>query len=111
MALNKFSIRKQILNYATMTYETHGVTDFPEYLVTNAKQLVDEAAEIYFTPRQTVGHQVFGDIHITKYCGTKIDLLHELMKSDSIKIADSIVPKGNFRVEKCIAISIVVFRF
>lgn len=79
-----------------MTYETHGINDFPEYLVTNAKQLVDEAAEIFFTPRQTDGHQVFGDICITKYCGNKIDLLHELMKSDSVKIADDIIPTGNF---------------
>ena len=91
-----FLLIVQRLNYASLKHETHGVDDFPEYLVANAKQVIDEAAEIYFTPRQTIGHQIFGDVAITKYCGTKTDLLSELATTDSVKVCDRAIPKGNF---------------
>ncbi|XP_055319176.1 uncharacterized protein LOC129576961 [Sitodiplosis mosellana] len=82
------------LNYASLQNETYGVDDFPEYLVVNAKQVIDEAAEIYFTPRQTIGQQIFGDIYIIKYCGTKVDFLHELAKTDSVRIGDRVIANG-----------------
>lgn len=90
---NTYSLQR--LNYASLKHETHDVDDFPEYLVANAKQTIDEAAEIFFVPRQTIGHQIFGDIAITKFCGTKIDLLSELVTTDSVKVCDRIIPKGD----------------
>ncbi|XP_031626476.1 uncharacterized protein LOC116342844 [Contarinia nasturtii] len=81
------------LNFATMAYESFGISDFPEYLITKAKQLIEEAAEIFFMPSERIGDHVFGDLRITKYCGKKIDLLYELAKTENIKIGTFPIPR------------------
>lgn len=90
---------QQSLNFATMTYDTHCINDFPEYLVNNAKQMIEEAAEIYFTPCQKIGKHIFGDVSITTYSGKKKDLLHMLTKTDSVQAGEAFIAKGKFSFE------------
>lgn len=82
------------MNFAKMIYETRNMTDFPEYLVSNAKQIIEESVEINFTPRQKMGEHIFGDMIITKYSGAKINFVDELVKTGNVKIIDEYIPKG-----------------
>lgn len=84
----------QRLDFATMQYNTHDIGDFPEYLVSKAKQLIDESDEIAFTPRQKMGEQIFGDIKIRKFNGDQIELVNELAKTGNVKKVDAFIPKG-----------------
>lgn len=90
-----FSMQK--LDFAKMTYDVMDISDFPEFLITKAKQLIDESDEILFAPRQKMGEHIFGDIKITKFNGDQIDLVHELSKTGSIKKIDAYIPKGTAR--------------
>lgn len=83
----------QKLNFVTMKFDTFDIVEFPEYVVTNAKQLIEEAAEIFFMPRQKIGEHIFGDIRITQHTGHKIDLLHKLAKTDNVKESEFPIPK------------------
>lgn len=83
------------MNYAQRTDDVWNVSNFSEFSLTIAQRIIDEAAEIYFTPRQKMGKHIFGDIRITEFKGHKTDLLHELVKSGDAKVDKDYIPTGN----------------
>lgn len=80
-----------------MQPESFGISDFPEYLIAKAKQLIDEAAEICFLPYERIGSHIFGDLRITKHTGKKTDLLRELAReTENVQIGQFNIPRGKF---------------
>lgn len=77
-----------------MKHETSTIDDFPEFVVNTARTYLEEADQIFFTPRQKIDSHIFGDIQITHYNGNKVDLLRELIKKDGVKIDDNYIPLG-----------------
>lgn len=77
-----------------MKHETSTIDDFPEFVVNTARQYLEEADQIFFTPRQKIDNHIFGDIQITKYNGDKVVLLRELMKREGVKMDDNDIPLG-----------------
>lgn len=88
-------IPTQRLNYGKAEYAVENADRFNEFLTTHAKQLLDEASQIYFKPLQKMDdNHIFGDIRIKKHTGHKVDLLRELAKRDGVRIDEHDIPFG-----------------
>lgn len=95
-----------------MKFNTEDISDFPEYLVSKAKQLIEESDDISFTPRQKMGEHIFGDIKIRKFNGEYIELVSELVKTGNVKKVDDFIPKGKKRTilnDNCFSFGICWF--
>lgn len=79
-----------------MSHETRNLDDFSEYLVTNAKRLLEESEEVYFIPRQKYGDHIFGDIEVIAYAGTKMNFLKQLLTAEGAREDANVIPDGNY---------------
>lgn len=89
-----------------MKHETQTADEFSEFVITSARQLIEEAAEIYFIPRQRMGDHIFGDIKLTFYKGITLDLMTEMALREGVKSDDFFIPKGKVKNQAIIILDI-----